>query len=78
MDVFLLIASAGAICITLGGIGLHYETKKRFDELEEAIKAYDNELVQHKRDIRVLKEREAQKSDRVYIVTGGADDGRTS
>lgn len=74
MDVILLFMSAAVICVTLGGLGLHFTNKKRIEELEEAILAYDKELIRYKKDIRVLKERAAQNSDRAYIVHIPSDD----
>ena len=71
MDFYGIIALmilAGLICVTIGGLGLHFTNKKRIDELEEAVLMYDREIGQNKRDIKVLKERAAQNSDRAYIV----------
>lgn len=68
MDMILFFMAAGAICVTVGGLGLHFTNKKRLDELEQAMIAYDREIAQNKRDIKVLKERAAQNSDRAYIV----------
>lgn len=70
MDIYLLISLAGAICVTLGGIGLHYETKKRIEELEEEAQAAKDELSRHKRQIYVLEQRETKKSDCIYIDWG--------
>lgn len=75
MDLYLLFASAGAICITLGGIALHLETKKRIEELESDSIKYRAIITQQQKDIRVLKEREAQKSDKIYIVPGDSSTG---
>ena len=68
MDMILFFMAAAAICVTVGGLGLHFMNKKRLDELEQAMIAYDREIAQNKRDIKVLKERAAQNSDRAYIV----------
>lgn len=68
MDMILFFMAAGVICVTVGGLGLRFTNKKRLDELEQAMIAYDREIAQNKRDIKVLKERAAQNSDRAYIV----------
>lgn len=75
MDVYLLFASAGAICITLGGIGLHLETKKRIEELEADSVRYNAIITEQQRQIRILNERAAQKSDRIYILPGDSSMG---
>lgn len=67
-DVVLLFVLASVICVTVGGLGLYFTTKQRLDELEQAMIAYDREIAKNKRDIKVLKERAAQNSDRAYIV----------
>lgn len=67
MDVYLLFASAGAICITLGGLGLYFTTKQRLDELEEALLTYDRDITNNKREIRKLNRKLDQRCDRVII-----------
>lgn len=74
MDLILFFALAAVICLTIGGLGLYFTTKKRIEELEQAILVYDKELTHNKKDIRVLKERAAQNSDRAYIVHIPSDD----
>ena len=74
MDVILFFMSAAVICLTIGGLGLYINTKKRIEDIEEALLLYDKELTHNKKDIRVLKERAAQNSDRAYIVHIPSDD----
>lgn len=74
MDVIIMFFSAGMICVTVGGIGLYVQTKKRLDDIEEGLKLYDRELTTHNRKIRVLENRDADRSDHIYIVsTSDAD-----
>lgn len=67
MDIILLFALAAAICVTIGGLGLHFITKKRIDELEEALLAYDKDITNNKREIRKLDRKLDQQCDRVII-----------
>lgn len=73
-DIIVLMVTAAAICVTIGGLGLHYETKKRLDEIEGALDFLDKDIRRNSRDIKVLKERAAQNSDRAYIVHIPSDD----
>ena len=74
MDLIIMFFAAAMICVTVGGIGLYIQTKKRLDDIEDGLKLYDQELTTHKRDIRILKERDARKSDRIYIYSDPAAD----
>lgn len=74
IDIIALMVTAAAICVTIGGLGLHYETKKRLDELEGALDFLEKDNRRNSRDIKVLKERAAQNSDRAYIVHIPSDD----
>lgn len=71
-DVVLLFVLAGVICVTVGGLGLYFDTKKRLDELEEALIAYDRDITNNKREIRKLNRKLDQQCDRVIIYR---DDG---
>lgn len=74
IDIIALMVTAAAICVTIGGLGLHYETKKRLDELEGALDFLEKDSRRNSRDIKVIKERVAQNSDRAYIVHIPSDD----
>ena len=70
MDFFGIIALmilSGLICVTIGGLGLHFTNKKRIDELEEALIAYDRDITNNKREIRKLDRKLDQQCDRVII-----------
>ena len=69
MDVFMLFVIAGAICVTIGGLGLYFTTKKRLDDIEGSLKTVDSELTTHKKDINNLKKGNTKKPEFIYIVT---------
>lgn len=67
MDVILFFALAAVICLTIGGLGLYFNTKKRIEDIEEALLLYDKEITNNKREIRKLDHRLDQQCDRVII-----------
>lgn len=67
MDVILFFMSAAVICVTVGGLGLYFNTKKRIEDIEEALLLYDKEITNNKREIRKLDRRLDQQCDRVII-----------
>jgi 3-keto-L-gulonate-6-phosphate decarboxylase len=66
-DVVLLFVLAGLICVTVGGLGLYFTTKKRIEDIEEALIAYDRDITNNKREIRKLDRKLDQQCDRVII-----------
>lgn len=74
MDIILLFALAGVICLTVGGLGLYFTTKQRLDELEEALIAYDRDITNNKREIRKLDRKLDQQCDRVIIYHNDGSD----
>ena len=67
MDVILFFMSAAVICVTVGGLGLYVNTKKRIEDIEEALLLYDKEITNNKREIRKLDRKLDQQCDRVII-----------
>ena len=67
MDVILFFMSAAVICVTVGGLGLHFTNKKRIEDIEEALLLYDKEITKNKREIRKLDRKLDQQCDRVII-----------
>ena len=67
MDLILFFALAAVICLTIGGLGLYVNTKKRIEDIEEALLLYDKEITNNKREIRKLDHRLDQQCDRVII-----------
>ncbi len=66
-DVVLLFVLAGLICVTVGGLGLYFTTKKRIEDIEEALLLYDREITNNKREIRKLDRKLDQQCDHVII-----------
>lgn len=67
MDIILLFAIAAAICLAVGGLGLYFDTKKRLEDIEEALLLYDRDITNNKREIRKLDRKLDQQCDRVII-----------
>lgn len=59
----------GIILISLGLLMLYRIVMKRLDELERSLDKITENTVNARRDIHVLKEREAAKSDKVVITS---------
>lgn len=67
MDLILFFSLAAVICLTIGGLGLYFTTKKRIEDIEEALLLYDKEITNNKREIRKLDHRLDRQCDRVII-----------
>lgn len=74
MDIILLFALAGVICLTVGGLGLYFNTKKRLEDIEEALLLYDKDITNNKREIRKLDRKLDQQCDRVIIYHNDGSD----
>lgn len=74
MDIILLFVLAAAICVTVGGLGLYFDTKKRLEDIEEALLAYDRDITNNKREIRKLDRKLDQQCDRVIIYRNDGSD----
>lgn len=74
MDIILFFAVAGAICVTVGGLGLYFNTKKRIEDIEEALLVYDRDITNNKREIRKLDRKLDQQCDRVIIYHENGSD----
>lgn len=74
MDIILFFAIAAAICVTVGGFGLYFNTKKRIEDIEEALLAYDRDITSNKREIRKLDRKLDQQCDRVIIYHNDGSD----
>lgn len=75
MRLLLLLTVIGCILITLGLTGLYFDVTARLRKIEKSMKAQDTEIRSQKRDIRVIKERDAAKSDKVVITYEPDDKG---
>lgn len=74
MDIILLFVLAGVICVTAGGLGLYFNTKKRLEDIEEALLLYDRDITNNKREIRKLDRKLDQQCDRVIIYHNDGSD----
>lgn len=75
MRLLLLLTVIGFILIALGLTGLYFDVTARLRKIEKSMKAQDTEIRSQKRDIRVIKERDAAKSDKVVITYEPNDKG---
>lgn len=75
MRLLLLLTVIGFILITLGLTGLYFDVTARLRKIEKSMKAQDTEIRSQKRDIRVIKERDANLSDKVVITYEPNDKG---
>lgn len=75
MRLLLLLTVIGCIFITLGLTGLYFDVTARLRKIEKSMKAQDTEIRSQKRDIRVIKERDANLSDKVVITYESDDKG---
>lgn len=74
MDNISFFALVAAICVIVGGLGLYFNTKKRLEDIEEALLAYDRDITNNKRDIRKLDRKLDQQCDRVIIYHKNEND----
>ncbi len=77
MHVLLFLTVSAVILISVGLIGMFISATKRINELEKSLNVVDKELTNHKRSIRILNEREAQKSDKVVVYHEWSQSGQT-
>lgn len=75
MRILLLLTLVGIILITLGLTGFYINVCYRLNEIEESMKSYDREITNQNRKIRVIQDREAEKSDKVIITYEPKDTG---
>lgn len=68
MRFILLLTVIGGILVTLGLTGLYFNVTYRLKKIEKSMKAHDTEIRSQRRDIRVIKERDASASDKVVIT----------
>lgn len=68
MDIILFFVIAAAICVTIGGLGLYFNTKKRLEDIEFAIARMDKEAHRTQRRVHVIEERDRTAADKIEIV----------
>ena len=75
MNTLLLIMAAAGICVTVGGLGLHFENKHRIEDLESSIALMDKEAHRTQRRVHVIEERDRAAADKIEIVHKYDDSG---
>lgn len=75
MEVILFFLSAAGICVTVGGLGLHFENKKRLDELERSIGYLNSDKKDIAKRVTDLEEKKRHTADRIEIVHTYDDSG---
>lgn len=63
----LLLTIVGIILITLGLMGLYVDVTRRLHKIEKSLNSTKSEVSHTKSQIRVLEERDKQKSDKLVI-----------
>ena len=67
MKVILLMTIIGSIMITIGLMGLYFNVTYRLSKLEHDMKDQRKDIRKNHSDIKVIKERAAQESDKIII-----------
>lgn len=78
MDVILFFLSAAGICVTVGGLGLHFENKKRIQSLENLLGYMKTDAGEIKRRVGVIEARDRQAAEKIEIVHKYDDSGAPS
>lgn len=68
MKVLLMLTIVGTVLIATGLLGLYVQTTLRIREIERNIKSNHKDIKKNRHEIDILKEREAQKSDKLVIT----------
>lgn len=68
MEFLLLLTVIGMILVTLGLSAMWVSATRRLNAIERELAGYKSDIKTHGRDIRVLKTRAADASDRVIIT----------
>ena len=67
MRVLLGLTILGIVLVTVGLLGLYVNVTHRLNKLQRELKASNRDIRKNHNDIKVLKERAAQESDRIII-----------
>lgn len=65
----------GVILITLGLVGLYIDVSRKLAKVENSMRIHQDDITKNRSAIRALKEREAQRADRVIIEYEPKDSG---
>lgn len=75
MRLILLLTVIGCILIALGLLGLYVDVTRRLAKIERSMKRQNDEIKTQSRELRVIKDRAAEQSDRVIITYEPKDNG---
>lgn len=75
MRLILLLTVIGCILIALGLLGLYVDVTRRLAKIERSMKRRNDEIKSQSRELRVIKDRAAEQSDRVIITYEPKDNG---
>ena len=78
MDVILFLLAGAGICVTVGGLGLHFENKKRIKSLENLLGYMKTDAGEIKRRVGVIEARDRQAAEKIEIVHKYDDSGAPS
>ena len=67
MRVLLGLTILGIVLVTVGLLGLYVNVTHRLNKLQRELKASNRDIRKNHNEIKVLKERAAQESDRIII-----------
>lgn len=67
MRLLLALTVIGSILIAVGLLGLYAKTTIRLNELQRELKASKRDISKNHNDIKILKQRAADESDRIII-----------
>lgn len=68
MRVLLGLTILGIVLVTVGLLGLYVNVTHRLNKLQRELKAFNRDIRKNHNEIKVLKERAAQESDRIVIT----------
>ena len=75
MRLILLLTVIGCILIALGLLGLYVDVTRRLAKIERSMKRQNDEIKSQSRELRVIKDRASEQSDRVIITYEPKDNG---
>ena len=75
MRLILLLTVIGCVLIALGLLGLYVDVTRRLAKIERSMKRQNDEIKTQSRELRVIKDRATEQSDRVIITYEPKDNG---
>lgn len=78
MDVIMFLLAGAGICVTVGGLGLHFQNKKRIESLENLLGYMKTDAGEIERRVGVIEARNRQAAEKIEIVHKYDDSGAPS